>query len=113
MINAASLLQKALDDIGIETTKPEDIEAGQKILRNGLSQFVIDNLNDTTIKHLAQRICGIGNTIQFHELVLPKGLLKSEIQKHNNIYVRYLEDYEHFQDNILQRWDVLVSKADK
>lgn len=71
-----------------------------------------NEFNIEIIKKLTAIIKEWSIKVAFAPLVLPRGVIKASLLRHNNIIGRYIEDYQHGSDSIIKRWDFLIQKLD-
>lgn len=131
--NFAERLFCDLKNAGIKIEKPEYVLNGARIgeVSNSFQMYVAgirdkysfnngvaleigyDNYKMTFTEAYAKLIEAIKELkhVKFYSLVIPRnGVVKAELEEFDKVISRYIKDYIPQDDEIYERWDVLVQK---
>lgn len=102
--------------------KVDGFKNGECVLEEGvirnLKQFniIIDKENQESFtdayNQLLAKIKELGSTIKFYGLIIPrKAVIECRLEEYESVVCRYIKDYNIGTDELLERWDVLVSEV--
>lgn len=134
MENLAERLFVDLKNSGIKIEAPEYMIDGAKIgMFPNLHQYVIFCKNDKytfgegltwqdteefqksfteAYNEFLNFIKKLGHRIKFYGLVIPRrGVIDVKLLEFETVTARYIKDYLHISDDVVERWDVLVQEV--
>lgn len=66
----------------------------------------------TVYQEFLVAIISLGNNLKFYSLVIPMvGVVEVKLEEFVTVVSRYIKDYNYQSDELIWRWDVLVSKV--
>lgn len=66
----------------------------------------------TVYQEFLKAIKSLGNNLKFYSLVNPRvGVVEVKLEEFITVVSRYIKDYRYQSDELIWRWDILVSKV--